>query len=326
VISLAKPMNEERHRRDMIAMREQRLDHQGVSLGRIEHFGVRLPEGDIARCRTAAVPDIERLGHAFRGPIDTERVVRLDARHLVDGKFVPPLGRVVELFSNSLAELGVVGSGRCAPDLRVEGPQPIDERHEIVGPMVADAVLRRGEQAVVGVEAEDVPRIDNGATLNPPLEQVDNLRQVAGRFVKPRGIASEVARGHQAIDLAQDASRSARHDARLALGGGRVSHASKNLRQVNVFELRGSLAGKLRVEMLPRAAKGLPLFGRFDPQPLGMFARDPLKQLLIEVVPVTGDVRQELRQRDGRIECRRPFAADAAGHQDGAGQDRGRFE
>jgi len=49
------------------------------------------------------------------------------------------------------------------------------------------------------------------------------------------------------------------------------------------------LPGELSIEMLTRAAERLAFFGRFDAQPLGMFAADPLKEPLVKIVAIAGD-------------------------------------
>ena len=127
--------------------------------------------------------------------------------------------------------------------------------------MIADAVFQGRKQAVMGIKAQDVPGIDHRAAVDRPLEQIDDLRQQVRRIVELPAVAGELAAGHQAVDLTLHAGRSAGHDVCLVLGRCGVPHAGKDLGQMHVLELRCPLAGKLRIEMLPRAAKGLPPLG-----------------------------------------------------------------
>ena len=71
-----------------------------------------------------------------------------------------------------------------------------------------------------------------------------------------------------------------------------MAHPGEDAGQMHVLELRRPLPGELSIEMLTRAAERLAFFGRFDAQPLGMFAADPLKEPLVKIVAIA---------------CREPF-------------------
>jgi hypothetical protein len=80
------------------------------------------------------------------------------------------------------------------------------------------------------------------------------------------------------------------------------------------------------VEMLPRAAEGLPQPRCFVLQPFGQWAFEPAKQLLIEIVAVCGNVRQQGTKRSRRVVRVGAAAVGARGHQYRTGQHRGGFE
>src|SRR5262245_10924299 len=94
---------------------------------------------------------------------------------------------------------------------------------------------------------------------------------------------------------------------------------------MHVLKLGGTLASELGIEMLARAAERLSPLGRFFSQALGMWAIDLVEQSFVEVVAIAGDFWQELRQGDGGVEAFRAFAADAAGHENGSGENGGGF-
>src|SRR5262245_64541454 len=164
---------------------------------------MRLPKGDVACGCAPFVPNIQRLDDALGRAKDDERIYRLDAGDLVYGKLVPPGGYVLELPRNLFAQVLLVTGCGGAPDLRIKGPHPVHRRHEFVGPMVADAVFQRGKQTVMCIEAEDVPRIEDGPALDAPLEELGDLRQEVRRLGEPAARTSQLARRHQAVDLAE---------------------------------------------------------------------------------------------------------------------------
>ena len=140
------------------------------------------------------------------------------------------------------------------------------------------------------------------------------------------GVDRLMAGGEQAIDLAEHAGRGDAH----AVGFGQrrvgIAHAGVELRQVHVLHLDRAAAGQLVVQMLPRAAERLPRALRFGPQPLAVRAGRVREQLLVELIAIGGDVRQQVRERDVGAVAARAVAGGAGGHEDRAGQHGGRFE
>ena len=65
----------------------------------------------------------------------------------------------------------------------------------------------RGKQAEVAAEAEDVPGIDERPALDAAVQQVFDLRQVAGDRLELIGVDRLVAGREPAIDLAEHAGR-----------------------------------------------------------------------------------------------------------------------
>ena len=78
--------------------------------------------------------------------------------------------------------------------------------------------------------------------------------------------------------------------------------------------------------MLPGRAERLPGPAHFLLEPAGVVGVELAKKALVEGVPVAGDPRDQLGQRDGGIVRLRAAAADAAGHEDRPRQRGGRFE
>ena len=140
------------------------------------------------------------------------------------------------------------------------------------------------------------------------------------------GVDRLVAGGEQAIDLAQHAGRGDAHGVGLLERGVGIAHAGVELRQVHVLHLGGAAAGQLVVQMLPGAAERLPRALRLGPQPVAVLARGARQQLLVELIAIGGDVRQQGRQRHVGVVAGRAVAGGAGGHQDRAGEHGGRFE
>ena len=109
--------------------------------------------------------------------------------------------------------------------------------------MVSNGVLERRKQAVVGIEAKDVPRIDNRSAVNASLEQ----RNRFGHFFNGRLQVSfpqrKINRTQQAIDLADDSHRRHRNVVQLLGRGFGITHASVDGRQPTIDQLVGAAVG-----------------------------------------------------------------------------------
>ena len=94
---------------------------------------------------------------------------------------------------------------------------------------------------------------------------------------------------------------------------------------MHLLKLESAAPGQLMVQMLPRAAERLPRALRLLAKMLAVRARRPGEQLLVEVVPIRRDLRQESRQRHRRIVPARRVAARAGSHEDRSRQHGGGF-
>ncbi len=90
---------------------------------------------------------------------------------------------------------------------------------------------------------------------------------------------------------------------------------------MDALNLEGAAFCQLAVQMLASAAERLTVALRFLDEALSVGAFGLGKLLLIKVVAISGDVRQERRKRDGRIMSVGSVAAGARRHQEGSGQD-----
>ena len=208
--------------------------------------------------------------------------------------------------------------------------------------MIVDAVLRRGEKAVLPAKAENIPGIDQGPAFDRAVQQGDRFfqqplgmrqtRPVTSRLAPRRSsrrtmhfLDRQVRRGQPAVDVALQPGRGHRHDPRLPLGRLRIAHPREELGQMHVLQLLRAAAGQVLVEMLPHAAERLPQRHGFRLQTLRMRPLHLRQQPLVEGVAVDGDLLHQRRQRHARIVGLRPVAADPRAHQDRARQHGGRF-
>ncbi len=149
---------------------------------------------------------------------------------------------------------------------------------------------------------------------------------MAGDGIELVGVDRLMAGGEQAIDPAQHAGRG---DAdAVGLGHGRVgvAHAGVKLGEVNVLHLDRAAAGQFVIQMLPRAAERLPRALRLGPQAFAVRAGRAGEQLLVELVAVRGDVRQQVRKRDVGVMATGAIAGGAGRHKNCAGQNGGGLE
>ena len=71
------------------------------------------------------------------------------------------------------------GRGRGQP-LGVQVELPADGQDQVLGPRVADGVVAAGEDREQPLVAEDVPRVDQRAAVDPPPQQVLDLGEQTG--------------------------------------------------------------------------------------------------------------------------------------------------
>ena len=192
----------------------------------------------------------------------------------------------------------VVDGGRLGPGAGAQVENLLDQLDQVVDAEIVDRVFQRGKQAEVAAEADDVPGVDERTAFDAALEQVLDLGKVAGDGIELMGVDRLVAGGEQAIDLAQHAGRGDPHRMGLLERRVGIAHAGVELGQVHVLHLRGAAAGQLVVQMLPGAAERLARALRFGPQPFAVLVRGARQQILVELVAIGGDVRQQSRERD----------------------------
>src|SRR4051812_3124414 len=96
----------------------------------------------------------------------------------------------------------------------------------------------------------------------------------------------------QAIDLAKHSRRRDAHSVGFGERDLRITHARVKLREVYMLHLNSAAACEFLIQMLPCTAKRLARALRFGPQSLAMRTRSARQQVFIELVPVSGDVRQ----------------------------------
>ncbi len=140
------------------------------------------------------------------------------------------------------------------------------------------------------------------------------------------GVDRLVAGGEQAIDLAQHAGRGDAHAVGFGQSRVGIAHAGIELSQVHVLHLDRAAAGQLVIQMLASAAERLAGALRFGAQALAVRAGCVGEQVLVKLVAIGGDVRQQVRERDVGAVAAGPVAGGAGGHEDRAGQHGGRFE
>ncbi len=197
--------------------------------------------------------------------------------------------------------------------------------HEHVDAMVADAVLHGRKQAELSLEAENIPRIHDGAAMNGPLQQIVDFGQQPCGPGNVAALERQMSDRDLAADRRQQAGGSHGHDFRLPLRRGQVAHRGKQPCQANVLQLHAAQARQSGIEVMPGAGKGLPQRQGFGPQ---AFASRPLdfgQAAAIKLVAIRGDARQQRRQRRARIMAFGPAAADAGGHEHRSGQHDSRF-
>ena len=182
LFGLTEPLHQQRHRGDRVAVVQQGLDHQGVRLGHAELLDVLTPEGQITGLGPAFVPCSQRGGHI---PGRIERGLAghpFDGIELAGGILVPPTRHRGEVFRERLFQGRFAGGGSRLVDPHVEREDVADHAQQLIDAMVVNAVLDGRKEAVLAVEAQNVPGIDHGPALDRAAQQGFDPRQLRGRF------------------------------------------------------------------------------------------------------------------------------------------------
>jgi hypothetical protein len=143
---------------------------------------------------------------------------------------------------------------------------------------------------------------------------------ISGRYRELVGVDCLVAGCQAAVDLAQHPGRRDPHRVGLLQRRLGIAHARVELRQMDLLQLQSPAAGQFLVEVLPRAAERLPCALGFHAQPSAMRTRRVGNQLLVELVAIGRDERQQRAKRHVRVVASRTISAGAGCHEDGAGQ------
>ena len=137
-----------------------------------------------------------------------------------------------------------------------------------------------GKEAEIAAEADDVPRVDQGAAFDAALQQVVDLAQIAGDGFELVGVDRLMTGGEPAIDLAEHAGRGDADGVGLSGGGFGIAHARVELREMDVLHLRGAAAGQLVVQDVVARRRRVAAFARLrrasDRRAGRSFAREAL--------------------------------------------------
>ena len=117
----------------------------------------------------------------------------LDRADLGRGELVPPLGQDIQPLRNLVLQGRDADGGGLFLDLHADGENTAHHADQLVDAMIVNAVLRRGEKAVLPAEAEDVPGIDQGPAFDRAVQQADRFFQQPGGMFQPR--SRVIARG-----------------------------------------------------------------------------------------------------------------------------------
>ena len=321
LLALAEPGHEQGHGGAVILFAQQRLDNDGEGFGRMEVFELGAPEGEVGGGFAALAPLGQRSGHVLRR---RQCLAAVHLRHVADldrGEAVPPLGEALHLFQ----ELGWLGQGAgrraVADDAGIEREQPAGDLDQIIDALIADAVFEGGETGILGLKAEDVPRIDQRAASNAAAEEVFHFGQELGGRRHVAALEQQLTRREPPVHLGEHARRAHRDLGGLSAAGLGIADLSEEQGELALLQLQGPLPGHVVVQALADAAERLPRALRVVAQALRLRAGAAVEQVGVEGFAVLGDARHQLRQRHGRIVRLGPAAADAGAHEDRAGQD-----
>ena len=87
----------------------------------------------------------------------------------------PPVDDLSKLNFNRVAELVLVHRGRFGPEPGTNRKDLMHQLDKVINAMITNRIFDRGKQAVVGVKAENVPRVNNRTTFDCPFEQLKYL-------------------------------------------------------------------------------------------------------------------------------------------------------
>ena len=254
------------------------------------------PEFDIT-CRGASfVPEVECVGDQFGGGKDIIGINRVDGHDFVGGILSPPIYNFEKLFTNRFTYFFAVAGGRFAPEPRASRKNSIHRINKVKHAVVAYRVFDCRKKAVVGVKANDVPGVDDRATVNPSFDARHDFCQ------RRKGVV-EISFGcflcrdvEQAVDLTVDTGSGDRHNLRLLFGGLGIAHPSEDRCQAAVDQLRSPSLGQLSIEVLPHAAERLEFCFGLDLKPLSVFGDQVAHQIAVKLISVAGDDGQQGRK------------------------------
>ncbi len=213
---LAGPVDQQAHRRPVVGLVQERLDHQRERLGGAEMLQVFAPEGQVGAGLAALVPARERRGHLGGR---RHRLAAVDRPHLADagrGEPVPPGGQALHGGGARLDQCRLAAGRRLAQHPGVQREQPLDRADQVVDALVAHGVLARREDREQPLEAQHVPRVGQGPALDAAQQQFLDLRQQFGGRRQLPALHQQRAAGQPAVNLAHHPRRR-RGDARRLL-------------------------------------------------------------------------------------------------------------
>src|SRR5262249_43183317 len=154
----------------------------------------------------------------------------------------------------------------------------LDDFDEIVDPPIVNAVFPCREERKQALEAEDVPRIDDGPAGNAAVQQILNLWKQASCFHQLAALYVPLGINQANADFTLHSYRSDRNPCCLSPTRLRVAHLSEKQRQLSLLQLQGALPSQIAIEMLPGAAERLPRQVGFLPQPVAVRSRGCFEQ------------------------------------------------
>ena len=115
LLGARQPVHEQGLGSHIIAPVEQRFDHRGVSLGRLEQLSMGGPEANVASFRAGFVPLLQDFRHVLGRLVSERPMGRVDAADFVRGELMPPIGQFPQLRRDAWLKRSAVGRCCCAP-------------------------------------------------------------------------------------------------------------------------------------------------------------------------------------------------------------------
>ena len=170
---------------------------------------------------------------------------------------VPVIRQFAKAVRKFIREQVVSLSGRLADGTGIEPEHTFHDSQKRLDSLVGNDIFPRRKQREMPGKTEYVPRIDESAAFNAPVNVIVDFANPFDRLGEFRTVQMPVSRCDPPTDLAFETDRDGGNDGRLLPAGIGVSHLGKQQRQMPMLHLFRSVLCQFNVERLPDVAERL---------------------------------------------------------------------